>query len=54
MRAHLNMLIKKKCFNLPMWPGDKIFLKYLEEDEPYFELKLVYVNDELVSSTRIK
>ena len=50
----LKYVDKKEMLNLPMWPGDKIFLKYLEEDEPYFELKLVYVNDELVSSTRIK
>lgn len=50
----LKYVDKKEMLNLPMWPGDKIFLKYLEENEPYFELKLVYVNDELVSSTRIK
>ena len=35
--------------NLPVWEGDKIFLKLIENDSPHFSLKLVYDNDTLVS-----
>ena len=38
----------KEVPDLPIWEGDKIFLKLLEEDVPFFSLKLVY--DEDVSS----
>ena len=40
---------KTKMLDLPLWEGDKIFLKRLEEDNTYFSLKLVYKNDKLVS-----
>ena len=30
---------------LPIWEGDKIFLKLLAEDAPFFSLKLVYDDD---------
>ena len=33
--------IDKVC-KLPIWEGDKIFLKYLKEDKEFFSLKLVY------------
>lgn len=39
---------------LPCWEGDKIFLNYIANDEPYFELELVYNKDKLVSATRLK
>ena len=39
----------KEVYNLPIWEGDKIFLKLIESDEtPFFSLKLVYENDVLV------
>jgi 8-oxo-dGTP diphosphatase len=28
-----------------MWEGDKIFLRLLDEDVPFFSLKLVYRSD---------
>ncbi len=35
--------IKKAVFDtLPQWEGDKIFLKLLDEEEPFFSLKLEY------------
>ena len=38
----------KDVYNLPIWEGDKIFLKLIESDEtPFFSLKLVYENDVL-------
>jgi 8-oxo-dGTP diphosphatase len=33
---------KDKVSSLPIWEGDKIFLKLLKEDHPFFSLKLVY------------
>ena len=42
--------IKEVC-NLPIWEGDKIFFKLLEEDGEFFSLKLVYnTNDELIET----
>ena len=32
---------------LPMWEGDKIFLRLLEENVPFFSLKLQYQGDRL-------
>lgn len=41
----------KKCdlFSLELWEGDKIFLKKLINNEPYFELELNYLKDKLIS-----
>ena len=50
----LKFFDKKEVFDLPMWEGDKIFLKYLLNDEPYFELELIYEGDKLISYKRIK
>lgn len=33
---------------LPQWEGDKIFLKLMEENVPFFSLKLCYEGDRLV------
>ena len=33
-----------------MWEGDKIFLKLLEEDAPFFSLKLRYEGEHLVQA----
>ena len=32
---------------LPIWEGDKIFLKLLDEERPFFSLKLTYAGDAL-------
>lgn len=43
--------IKKADFmKLEHWEGDAIFLKLIEEDAPFFSLKLVYTNGRLVES----
>ena len=40
---------KDKVFDLNIWEGDKIFFRLLNENRPYFSLKLVYSDsDELV------
>lgn len=38
--------------SITLWEGDKLFLRLLlDEQHPFFSLKLVYVQDELVSTT---
>ena len=40
---------KSKVYDLPIWEGDKIFFRLLEEREDYFSLKLIYnETDELI------
>ena len=34
--------------NLPLWEGDKVFLKLLAEDAPFFSLTLKYKKDALI------
>jgi 8-oxo-dGTP diphosphatase len=42
---------KSKVYDLPIWQGDKIFFKLIEDKQsPFFSLKLVYEGDELVHS----
>ena len=50
----LELKKKNEIFDLPMWEGDKYFLKLLLEDSPYFELELNYNGDNLVSVEKIK
>lgn len=40
---------KKSIYSLPLWQGDKIFLKLLENNDfPFFSLKLEYKGEELI------
>ena len=48
--GNLEWLDKKKVFNLKVWEGDKIFLKLLKEDAPFFSLKLTYEGDRLTEA----
>ena len=48
--GELQWVKKKDILGLPLWEGDSIFLKLLQESDEYFSLKLVYENDKLVSS----
>ena len=34
--------------SLPIWEGDKVFLRLLREREAFFSLKLVYEGEKLV------
>ena len=52
--GELKFFDKDKIFGLPMWEGDKIFLEYLLNNEPYFELRLDYKNDHLINFERLK
>ena len=44
----LEWIKKSDLLSLKLWEGDKIFLRLLDEDVPFFSLKLVYEFDELV------
>jgi len=44
----LEWIDKKKLLELTLWEGDKIFLRLLDTDEPFFSLKLQYEGDTLV------
>ena len=46
----LEWVKKEKMYSLPTWEGDYIFLKLIENDTPFFSLKLEYVKDTLVNA----
>ncbi len=48
--GNLEWVEKSRVYNLPLWAGDKIFLKLLEENIPFFSLKLVYEGDKLINA----
>lgn len=51
--GELHFINKSDILNLNLWEGDRIFLKYLDDDEPYFELELIYENKKLIKVTRL-
>ena len=44
----LEWIDKSDFAALPQWEGDRIFLRLLEEDAPFFSLKLRYEGEKLV------
>lgn len=48
--GELRWVEKDEVLSLPLWEGDREFLRLLREDAPFFFLKLVYQGDKLVSS----
>ena len=38
----LEWIPKEKVYDLPIWEGDRIFFRLLEEERPFFSLKLSY------------
>ena len=46
--GNLEWVKKSEVQDLPIWEGDKIFFRLLEEDRPFFSLKLSYEGDKLV------
>lgn len=46
----LEWIRKEQLFSLPIWEGDKIFLHLLEENAPFFSLKLEYMGDTLLKA----
>ena len=47
----LEWIDRQRLYDLTLWPGDRIFLKLLENpQQPFFSLKLVYQGDDLVAA----
>jgi len=46
--GELAWIKKADLLSLPLWEGDKIFLRLLDTDEPFFSLKLKYEGETLV------
>lgn len=47
----LEWVDKKEIYTLPLWQGDKIFLKLIENpNTPFFSLRLQYADDTLISA----
>ncbi len=47
----LEWIEKDRLINIPMWEGDKIFLRLIDTDTKFFSLKLVYEGNKLISHT---
>ena len=43
----LEWIDKKDIYSLPIWEGDKIFFRLMDEQEEFFSLKLSYKGDAL-------
>ena len=41
---------KNEMYHLNLWEGDKIFFKLIEEEHPFFSLKLTYQKDILIEA----
>jgi len=49
--GELAWIPKSRIYDLPIWEGDKLFLRLIESpDSPFFSLKLVYQGDALVQA----
>lgn len=47
--GNLEWIKKEDLYSLPVWEGDKIFFRLLETESSFFSLKLVYMDDKLIS-----
>ena len=48
--GNLEWVKKSDVYDLPIWEGDKLFFRLLEEEVPVFSLKLRYEGDDLVEA----
>lgn len=48
--GELAWIDKHELFRLQQWQGDKIFLRLMDENRPFFSLKLVYQGETLVEA----
>lgn len=44
----LEWVKKEEIYNLNLWEGDKIFFRLIDEDRPFFSLKLVYDKSDIL------
>lgn len=49
--GELEWVEKPLVYDLPIWEGDRIFFRLIEENHPFFSLKLKYENDVLVEQS---
>ena len=40
---------KQEIYKLPIWEGDKVFFRLLDEEKEFFSLKLIYSGEKLIS-----
>ncbi len=48
--GELEWVDKQRLLGLPIWEGDRIFLRLLDAEVPFFSLKLRYAGDRLVEA----
>ena len=48
--GELEWVDKQRILRLPIWEGDRIFLRLLDTDETFFSLKLCYSGDRLTAA----
>ena len=48
--GNLEWVETEKVYDLPLWAGDKIFLKLIEQKVDFFSLKLEYEGENLVNA----
>ena len=48
----LEWVPKQAVQTLPIWPGDRLFFRLLEQDAPFFHLELHYDGDTLTRAVR--
>ena len=48
--GELEWVEKERLYSLPIWEGDKIFLRLLDSGRPFFSLKLRYEGERLVAA----
>jgi 8-oxo-dGTP diphosphatase len=46
----LEWIDREKLLSLPLWEGDRIFHRLIDENAPFFSLKLCYEGEKLVSA----
>ena len=44
----LKWIDKDKIFDLPIWEGDILFLKRMQNEEEFFTMKVEYEGDKLI------
>ena len=47
----LEWVEKEKILALDLWEGDRLFLRYMQDRNPFFSLKLVYEQGNLIAAT---
>ena len=48
--GELEWVEKERLYSLPIWEGDKIFLRLLASGRPFFSLKLCYEGERLIAA----